>query len=54
MKDSTFTKSEHREKFRTLTRKMLEAQIEIQFETAVINLEPFITEIREQNLLSEQ
>ena len=53
MKDSMFTNSEDREKFRNLTRNMLEAQTEMQFKTAVTNLEPFITEKKERNLLSE-
>ena len=44
MNDSMFTNSEDREKFRNLTRKMLEIQTEIQFKTAVTNLESFITE----------
>ena len=44
MKDSMFTYSEDRDKFRNLTRNMLEAQTEIQFKTAVTNLESFITE----------
>ena len=53
MKDSMFTNSEDREKFRNLTCNMLAARTEIQFKTAVTNLEPFITEKRELNLLSE-
>ena len=53
MKDSMFTNSEDREKFRNLTRKILEVQTEIQFKTAVTNLESFITEKKERNLLSE-
>ena len=53
MKDSMFTNSEDREKFRNLTRNMLEAQTEIQFKTAVTNLESFITEKKERNSLSE-
>ena len=44
MKDSIFTNSEDREKFRNLTRNMLKAQTEMQFKTAVTNLEQFITE----------
>ena len=39
-----FTNSEDCEKFRNLTRNMLEAQAEIQFKTAAANLESFITE----------
>ena len=38
-----FTKSEDREKFRNLTRNMLEAQTEIQVKTVATNLESFIT-----------
>ena len=44
MNDSMFTNSKDRERFRNLTRNMLEAQTEIQFKTAVTNLESFITE----------
>ena len=51
--DSMFTNSEHRQKFRNLTHNILEAQTEMQFKTAVTNLESFITEKKEQNLLSE-
>ena len=39
MKDSMFTNSEDHEKFRNLTRNMLEAQTEIQFKTSVTNLQ---------------
>ena len=53
MKDSMFTNSEDREKFRNLTRNMSEAQTEIRFKTALTNLESFITEKKELNLLSE-
>ena len=53
MKDSMYTNSEDREKFRNLTCNMLEAQTEIQFKTAVTNLESFIIEQKELNLLSE-
>ena len=53
MKDPMFTNSEDREKFRNLTRNMLESQTETQFKTAVTNLESFITEKKERNLLSE-
>ena len=53
MNDSMFTNSEDHEKFRNLTRNMLEAQTEIHFKTAVTNLESFITEKKERNLLSE-
>ena len=48
-----YTNSEDREKFRNLTCNMLEAQTEIQFKTAVTNLESFIIEQKELNLLSE-
>ena len=44
IKDPLFTSSEDREKFRNLTRNMLEEQTEIQLKTAVRNLESFITE----------
>ena len=49
MNDSMFTNSEDREKFRNLTRNMLEAQTEIQFKTAVTNLESLITQKKERN-----
>ena len=52
-KNKIFTDSEDREKFRTLARNMLEAQTEIQLKTAVTNLESFITEKKERDLLSE-
>ena len=42
MKDSMFTYLEDRDKFRSLTRNMLEAQTEILFKTAVTKLESFI------------
>ena len=41
IKDSTFTNSEDREKLGNLTRNMLEARTDIQFKTAVTNLETF-------------
>ena len=53
MKDTMFTNSEDCEKLRNLTRSMLETQTEIQFKTAVTNLESFITKKKEQNLMSE-
>ena len=53
MKDTMFTNSEDCEKLRNLTRNMLETQTEIQFKTAVTNLESFITKKKEQNLMSE-
>lgn len=44
MKDSVFTNSKDREKFRKLLCKILEAQTELQFKIAVPHLEPFITQ----------
>lgn len=53
MKDSMFTNSGDHEKFRNLTPNWLEVQTEIRFKEAVTNLEPFVIEKKEQNLLNE-
>ena len=54
MKDPMLTNSEDREKFRNLTRNMLEAQTEIQLKTAMTYFESFFTKKKVETVVSSK